>query len=214
MNTKASSNVTTAPKSSSSFRVILWICLAVTVFITIESHRFVPDQRTAAQLVEASRRDLVLKDGRLYLPNSTAPFSGVMLDRLPNGILLSRSMVLEGKLHGLSEGYYTNGQIQVRELFLAGTSHGLRTKWHPNGLKLSQGRIIRGNFEGTFRRWHSNGNLAEQYQMVNGQPEGLAESWYPTGAPQSRAIVRNGKPTELQRWPDQSATTPQLARVE
>lgn len=149
---------------------------------------------------ERTRNELVLREGRLL--DGGLPFTGVVTDHYSGGELKSHSVVSNGLLEGVSEGWYTNGQKQVTEHFVAGVSHGLRTKWYPNGVKQSEVTIINGELHGTFQRWHENGQLSEQVEMSHGQPAGLSLAYHPSGALKARVKLEGGKILEQQSWPD------------
>ncbi|MBM3845994.1 MAG: toxin-antitoxin system YwqK family antitoxin [Verrucomicrobia bacterium] len=151
---------------------------------------------------EMARTNLVLVEGRLRLPGTNTPFTGLMLEHSANGALRSRSAVSNGLLHGLSEGWYTNAQIQVSEHFKEGVSHGVRTKWYASGAKQSEASIVDGKLHGTFRKWHENQVLSEQVEFVNDQPEGLSLAYFPSGYLKARVTLRNGQPTEQTFWKD------------
>lgn len=142
---------------------------------------------------EVSRESLVLKEERLYLTNAPTPFTGIVVERYPDGVVRSRSGVKDGKLQGESRGWYPNGQLQVLEHFEVGVSHGVRTKWHENGERQSEAQIVRGVIEGVFRRWHPEGGLAEEIPMKAGQPDGLAKSFNPDGSPKAEAVLNAGQ---------------------
>lgn len=164
---------------------------AVVVLAVVAVRRTRVVERTAAP--EIARTDLVLLSGRLHRVGETNAFSGIMLDYGPDGILLSRSAISNGLLHGLSQGFHTNGQVQVTEYFREGISDGLRTKWYPSGAKLSEATVVNGKLQGTFLRWHENGILAEQLKLVDDQPEGEAVSYFPSGFLKARATLQSGK---------------------
>lgn len=152
--------------------------------------------------VEVDQSSLVSKDGRLYRAGEEAPFDGMMIEHYPDGSRKSRSKIVDGVLHGVSEGWYTNGVLQVREEFKEGISHGLRTKWHQNGKKMSETAIVEGKLHGTFRRWHENGVLAEQIQLAGGEPEGRSVAFYPSGFLKAEATLDGGKLVEQKFWDD------------
>jgi antitoxin component YwqK of YwqJK toxin-antitoxin module len=152
--------------------------------------------------VVATKDQLALRNGRLYLTNHTQPFNGIMIERFPNGGIQSRSAISNGLLNGLSEGYASNGCCVIREHFKDGVSHGLRTKWYDNAAKLSEADIIDGKIHGTFRRWHENGALAEQMSMQNGQPDGICFSYYSSGCLKAQAKLENGKLVSQQFFED------------
>jgi antitoxin component YwqK of YwqJK toxin-antitoxin module len=151
---------------------------------------------------EVLASELARREGRLYHGNQKHPFSGVMLERYAGGGLKSRSVVHNGVLDGLSEGWHTNGQFQVREFFKQGVAHGRREKWHENGSKMSAGEIVEGKHEGVFRRWHENGTLAEELTLRRGEPDGLARTFYPSGFLQAQVTLKNGAVLEKKSWAD------------
>lgn len=161
---------------------------------------FLRSRPQPAPAVEVERAALVLREGRLHVTNATVPFTGFVIEHYPGGALQSRSAVSNGRLEGLSEGWYTNGQVQVREHFVAGVSHGLRTKWHDNGQKQSEAPITEGKLNGMFRRWYPDGGLAEEIPMNEGQPDGVSMAYHPGGFLKARVVLRKGEVLEKKYW--------------
>jgi len=157
---------------------------------------------STAPLSEVHRKNLERRAEAWYVPGQNNGFTGLLLDTYENGARKSRSVVSNGLLHGLSQGWHTNGQQQVEEHFVAGTSHGLRTKWHPNGQKLSEVMIVNGKLEGTFRSWNENGERAEEVELKDGQPEGLSKSYFPSGFVKSEVTLKKGTVVTQQFWKD------------
>jgi antitoxin component YwqK of YwqJK toxin-antitoxin module len=152
--------------------------------------------------------ELARRDGYLYRAGQTAPFSGSMVEFHGDGSLRSRSQVLQGVLHGLSEGWHTNGQMEVRENFRDGVSHGLRTRWYATGTNASRVMIVEGRLQGTFHRWHENGVLAEEVELRGGTPHGLSRAYYPSGCLKAEARVEAGKVIEQKIWKDGESQPP------
>ena len=151
---------------------------------------------------EVLRSELILRDVRLCRVGDSNAFSGLMIERYFDGALRSRSMIYEGLLHGLSEGWFTNGQLQVTEYFKHGVSHGLRTKWYPSGRKLSEANIVEGQFNGPFRKWHENGVLSERVEFTNSRPVGVSPAYFPSGFLKSRARLEATQVVEQNFWRD------------
>ncbi len=164
----------------------------------------VPPGATAA---EALRAELELREGLLFRKGAAEPFTGVMLEQYPDGALLSRSTVVAGRLHGLSEGWYPDGRLQVREHFVRGVSQGERIKWHANGATQSVAGIVEGQLHGRFLRWHENGALAEEMTLNRGRPDGWARSFYPSGFLKARVRLAAGAVVEQQFWPEDARCT-------
>lgn len=185
---------------------VVLLVLACAVWVQLRPGTSRPDSSLAPEVLRA---DLEVRDGLLYRKGAAEPFTGTMVERYPDGALLSRSGVVAGRLHGLSEGWYPDGQLQVREHFVRGVSHGERVKWHSNGATQSVATIVEGQLHGRFLRWHENGVLAEEVTLSQGQPDGWAQSYYPDGRPKSRVRLVAGAVVESQFWPETGHSTGQ-----
>jgi hypothetical protein len=191
--------------SELGFRISTWIVLgALAVALSGCS-------RSTAPFPEVNRAELKLTSGRLVRQGQVAPFSGVMVEHYADGSLMSRSVVQDGRLHGLSEGWYQGGQIQVRESFKEGVADGVRTKWRPDGTRLSEAIIVSGKLEGLFRRWHENGVLAEEIPMKQDKPDGFARAYYPSGCLKAEARLEQGVSVDRKTWPDGERRTELVA---
>jgi antitoxin component YwqK of YwqJK toxin-antitoxin module len=142
---------------------------------------------------EVLPQELVLQDGKLYRKGQNRPFHGWLVEFYPDGTLLSRSAVVDGRLHGLSEGWYSNGQIQIRETYQRGLAHGVRIKWYPDGTTQSVAHLAEGHYHGPYRRWHENGLLAEEVEFQRGHPHGWARSYHPSGALKTEVQLEHGR---------------------
>jgi antitoxin component YwqK of YwqJK toxin-antitoxin module len=177
----------------------LGLCLGFGLCLMLALGRVRPPP---AALTELSRTNLVRLDGRWCQIGHTNPFTGVLLEFYPDGVLRSRSTVSNGWLNGLSEGWYTNRQLEVRESYRTNFSDGPRTKWYPDGRRLSEATIVRGKMEGIFRRWYENGKLAEEIPMRDGKIEGVGRTYYESGFLKTELTISDGKVTQARNWPD------------
>lgn len=153
----------------------------------------------AIPLPEVERNQLVLREGKLFTKTGTL-FSGFVIELYEGGNYKSRSVISNGVLEGLSEGWHTNGVLAVSEHFTNGISHGFREKWYENGNKMSEAPIIAGKIEGLFRRWDKNGQLAEEIEMKQGEANGTARSYYASGYLKAEAILKNGELLDKTNW--------------
>lgn len=177
----------------------VWIALGLTA-ACLAGIILLRTVRPPAPPREVPASELVRRDGRVYWQDEPVPFTGIITETYREGARKSRSVVSNGLLHGLSEGWHTNGVLQVREHFREGVSHGLREKWFASGAKLSEATIDSGRIEGVFKRWHENGTLAEQVPMKNGQPHGVSIAYHPDGSLKAKATLENGKVVEKKFW--------------
>ena len=183
---------------------ILWSAIFVIAVIALlkvfNRETQVTPPAPVPSLREVPARELTSRDGRAHWRNEAEPFAGFVVENYPDGSLKSRSLVSNGVMHGVSEGWHANGILQVREHFENGISHGVRTKWFDSGMRLSEATIEMGKIVGLFRRWHENGLLAEEIQMTDNVPDGISRAFYPSGAPKAEARLDRGKVVEQKYW--------------
>jgi antitoxin component YwqK of YwqJK toxin-antitoxin module len=181
-----------------------WVWLLFLAFVVLVACWLLKSRRPspAAPALELNRTNLFRVHKLWYQANHTNPFTGILVEYYPAGALMSRSVVSNGQLNGLSEGWFTNRQMQIRETYRANVSDGLRTRWYPNGRKLSEATIQQGKIEGTFRRWHQDGSLAEEIPMKDGQQAGVGRVYYVSGFLQAEIEMRDGKMVSKKTWKD------------
>jgi len=203
----------TRPHTGSAFGVrwgglflLLMLLGGSAVWLTSSHHAVKPQPVRKNQTVEeVSLMTLVRTNGLFFKSGQTNPFSGAWIGTNSDGVLLSRTQIKEGRIHGLSEGWYTNGVLQVREHFVNGLEDGLREKWYFDGTRMLRGMLVAGKFEGEFERWHTNGVLSEKMTMRNGKPDGLASSYYPSGNKKKEVIFSGGAVISDSFWQDGEA---------
>jgi antitoxin component YwqK of YwqJK toxin-antitoxin module len=152
------------------------------------------------------RSGLVLRDGVLYLPGQTKPFSGLLVEDYAPGKRKAAIPIAAGKADGISRGWFDNGQIEVEETFVHGTSEGTRQRWFTNSQLRSQEPIVHGQLAGHYTEWHDNGRKAAEMDFVAGQPDGVAMAWHRSGQPKSRTRLSAGKVVEQQFFADAIAS--------
>jgi antitoxin component YwqK of YwqJK toxin-antitoxin module len=153
---------------------------------------------------EATRAELDLREGILYLKGSEDTFNGTLVENYSPEVLKLSIRIQDGRAHGLSRGWYLNGQMEVEEHFVNGVSNGMRTRWYANGSRKSQARVADGVVVGRFMQWHENGVKAAEVNMVDGQPHGLAQAWYPSGTLKCKVPYDHGDAGEAVYFPDEA----------
>ena len=88
---------------------------------------------------------LEARDGLLYQPNESEPFSG------------------------WSKMMYDSGQVQELSQFKDGVEDGPYTSLHENGQKKSEGTYKNGVDDGPLTEWHENGQKASERTFKNGE---------------------------------------------
>lgn len=160
--------------------------------------------------ISINREQLRIRSGQFYSPDSTTPFTGWMLDHYPGGELSLRSAVINGRLHGLSEGWFTNGVRQLREAFHSGIPEGPRTTWHPNGRKRSEGTLRAGLQQGTYRQWDEQGQQIVAAEFLDGKAHGISLAWHASGFLKAEALMNHGEIEVRRAYPDQTQQHPTL----
>lgn len=185
------------------------VLVGALVLVLVSTWRPLPPPPTSpVSLPELSRTNLFRYSGVWIQKGRTNPFTGVMLDYYPDGMLMSRSVVSNGLLNGLSQGWYTNHQLQVQETYHTNYSDGLRTKWYPNGQKQSEAWVTLSKISGLYRRWYPDGVLAEEIPMRDGQIEGLGRAYYESGFVKAEVTYHDGKVTDQHTWKDGEHAAP------
>jgi antitoxin component YwqK of YwqJK toxin-antitoxin module len=177
--------------------------LALALFFTWRPAPPLPPPPTAPP-PEAELTNLIHRAGFWWQKANgrTNLFAGVMVAHYPGGLLMSRSVVSNGQLSGLSEGWFTNRQMQIQEYYRNNVSDGLRKRWYPNGQKMSEATIVRGTIQGTFRRWHINGKPAEEISMRDGRPDGVGRVYYESGCLKEEIELHAGKEVHRTSYKD------------
>ena len=77
--------------------------------------------------------DALIRNGIIYLPNETKPFTGNNLCKYENGQIKSEGNYKDGKPDGKVIDWYENGQIEAEGNYKDGKLDGKATYWHENG---------------------------------------------------------------------------------
>ena len=92
--------------------------------------------------------DTLKKDGLIYLPNETKPFTGNNLCKYENGQNKSEGKVKDGKLDGKEDDTWVY--------------------WHANGQKSSQRNYKDGKLDGKLYDWNEDGDIESEKTWQNG----------------------------------------------
>lgn len=161
-----------------------------------------PSTVKPVKVVTVAVEDTEHINGLFYLAGEKDPFSGEVVERYEDGSLKARSLIRDGLLHGLSEGWFANGVRQVKEPFEKGLSHGRRLKWYSSGALKSEEEIVDGNLEGSFLEWHENGQLAKQIPLSAGVAHGVSRAWFPSGYLKARVALVRGEVVQQRFFTD------------
>ena len=147
--------------------------------------------------------DKLQKRGRegeeiLYFPNSDTPYTGKVIgSRDPSGKPWELFNYKDGKLDGLSTGWYENGQKEYEINYKDGKVDGLATGWYENGQKKYENNWKDGDRDGLSTSWYENGQKELEHNYKDGEKDGLSTSWYENGQKEYENNWKDGKRDEL-----------------
>jgi len=119
------------------------------------------------RVVDESRIQYRGSENLIFLPNSVAPYSGVVQSFWPNGQKSKEFAVVEGVTQGSIETWYENGQKKEQFTMKSGKVVSVEV-WKPNGEKCPVSLIEQGT--GVYVWYMSDGSERERIRYVDGQP--------------------------------------------
>ena len=116
--------------------------------------------------VETDAQD---RDGVIYLPNKTKPFTGKNLCKYENGQNKSKGKIKDGKHDGKSTSWYENGQIKGEANYKDDKKDGKETLWYENGQIEAEGNWKDGELDGKSTWWYKNGQKKHEVNFKDGK---------------------------------------------
>ena len=121
------------------------------------------------------------RDGIIYLPNKTKPFTGETLCKNENGQIKSKGKLKNGKLDGKETWWYENGQIMHEGNYKDGIHDGKVTRWYGNGQKMDESFYKDQWYHGKQTQWYENGQIKQMQIWEDGKPYGKWTMWHENG---------------------------------
>ena len=113
--------------------------------------------------------DALIRNGIIYLPNETKPFTGNNLCKYENGQIKSEGNYKDGKPDGKVTGWFENGQIQTVLNLKDGKLDGKVIDWYENGQIEAEGNYKDGKLDGKATYWHENGKIKGKVTFKDGK---------------------------------------------
>ena len=136
---------------------------------------------------------MIRTDGRWYLKNDTAPYSGPFIDYYFSGTKQGEGYFERGVLSGKRVMYTYAGTVKMERTYDNGVPDGTEKEYYPNGILKQKGDFKRGKEEGIWEKFFPNGQVEEHVTMIEGKPVGEALDFYSSGSVKSRNQIKNGK---------------------
>lgn len=125
-----------------------------------------PEVPVQTRVVDESRIQYRGTENLIFLPNSVAPYTGVVQAYWPNAQKSKEFSVLEGVTQGRIETWYENGQIKENFSMQSGKVVSVEV-WKPNGEKCPVSLIEKGN--GVYVWYLSDGSEKERIRYEKGK---------------------------------------------
>jgi hypothetical protein len=132
-----------------------------------QEEKELPELPVQTRVVDESIIQYRGPENLIFLPNSVAPFSGVVQSFWSSGQKSKEFSVVDGKTQGSIGTWYENGQ--TKEDFITKSGKVVSVKvWKPNGEKCPVSLIEEGN--GVYVWYMPDGSEKERIRYENGQP--------------------------------------------
>ena len=120
-----------------------------------------------------------------------APFSGVR-EYFENYSLIQVKPYVNGKLHGIMQGYYPTGQILHDVPFINGAINGTVKNYHANGVISRTTPFVNGKTEGLAKIYNEQGRIIKEISYVNGVIEGECKRFDAVANTWTINVYKNG----------------------
>jgi antitoxin component YwqK of YwqJK toxin-antitoxin module len=120
------------------------------------------------------------------------PFSGVQVERFPDGRPAIEIGYRDGLKDGESREYATTGALRSRLRYRAGKREGLQESWFIEGPKRSEEHYKNGMLDGVQTEWHLSGAVFKRQTYADGI-ETARKILYPTAEVYSNYVKRDGR---------------------
>lgn len=165
------------------------LCLLILVMLTSCSKHTSRDsnsesakspQNTISTLV-VEYNSLEKRSNILYQIGSQIPFTGMAVERHPNGTVAARFSYRNGISHGPAAMFYEDGNRESEALMEDGIVNGKITRWFKNGNLKSETPYLKGRMSGLKVEYWENGNRRHEETYVDGRLDGPAADYDETG---------------------------------
>lgn len=123
-----------------------------------------------------SAQEVVLKNGKYYSAGKS-PYTGILKEYDPNGVLIAENRINNGLLDSVSTFYYVTGAKKEQRSYSAGKKQGLWINWSENGTKTAEARFTDGQKDGFWYIWDEKGTKRYEMYYVAGEKKGTWFIW-------------------------------------
>jgi antitoxin component YwqK of YwqJK toxin-antitoxin module len=121
----------------------------------------------------AGAAGLVLAAGAGWVLGAPRDGPRVVTERYASGELSRRAEYQNGKLDGITRGWYQNGRLMYEYHYRRGLGEGLQRQWNRDGTLLLRLNQHQGHEAGLQQMWNLDGSVRSSYVIRNGKRYGL-----------------------------------------
>ncbi|GAB2519549.1 hypothetical protein GCM10027085_06730 [Spirosoma aerophilum] len=120
-----------------------------------------------------------------------AVFSGYMVEKEKDGLIVYRLPILDGRENGLAKGWYNTGEKLLERRFVDGRKEGLFTQWWPNGHLRYVFHYRHDQYDGPQLVFFPDGTKREESMYKLGEQDGPQRVWDKAGKRVANYTIRN-----------------------
>ncbi|AUD05142.1 toxin-antitoxin system YwqK family antitoxin [Spirosoma pollinicola] len=118
-------------------------------------------------------------------------FSGYMVEKEKDGLIVYRLPILDGQENGLAKGWYNTGETLLERRFVDGKKEGLFKQWWPNGHLRYVFHYRYDQYHGPQLVFFPDGTKREESRFTLGEQDGPQQVWNKEGQLVSNYTIRN-----------------------
>lgn len=141
--------------------------------------------------------ELDIHHGKLFQPNTIAPYSGTAHEKFGDGSKAKRVPIKDGKVHGAVEEWAMNGEKILQLEYVMGTPQGMEKRWYESGKKKLEAIYVNGIIDGIVTEWYENGRKQSEGNFSQAIEDGDHTWWFNNGAKERLIPYKNGKANGL-----------------
>ena len=134
-------------------------------------------------------KDGQVRNGVIYLPNKTKPFTG-------NNLCKGKDSLARGKIkNGMKDGKWLLWDFKNKMIlnYKDGKLDGKNTEWYDNGNKKEETDFKDDKVDGKYTKWYYNGNKKEETDFKDDKIDGKEIYWDERGQKRSEGNYKDGK---------------------
>lgn len=147
--------------------------------------------RSTSAVIDVGAADVAQHGGVWRLAGR--PFSGLLLERDPSGVVRMAVPLVEGLPDGREWRWYDDGSLESVRQYANGHKVGFHRGWWRGGRRQFEADLRDDGFHGRYRAWHAHGRLSDVRTFVEGREDGVQQSWTADGVLFLNYEVRNGR---------------------